>query len=86
MSLQSIIEWKRPAEEMPDAEITVLVAFHDGEVDRGYWDSDCWRSMENLVWHPNDPIVAWAHMPEVPECLLKICENPRNLRKETEGK
>lgn len=82
MILQSIIEWKRPADEMPDDEITVLLAFADGDVTLGYHDG-CWRNMEGLPYGTKDEPRAWADVPEAPKA---ICENPRNLRKETEGK
>jgi len=72
MSLQSIIEWKLPAEEMPDAEITVLMAFADGDVLLGFYGDDCWRNMEGLAYGTHDKPLAWADLPEVPECLVAI--------------
>ena len=77
MSVQSVIEWKRVADELPDAEITVLMAFPDGDVLLGFYGDECWRNMEGLAYGTEDKPVAWADLSEVPAALLNAAKGAK---------
>ena len=68
--MTSTIHWKRTADELPDADITVLMAFADGDVLLGFFGDDYWRNMEGLAFGTHDKPLAWADIPEVPAALL----------------
>jgi hypothetical protein len=58
--------WKSTADELPDDELTVLVALDDGEVWPAYRDAGLW------FYVTSDPIAAsrvthWMDMPEAPK-------------------
>lgn len=61
----SKVEWFSPDEQMPDADLSVLVAVGGGLVEQGFWDGECWR------WAYDQPvegrIVAWAQLPQGPQ-------------------
>ena len=61
--------WWRKAEDLPDADQTVLVATSpvssacSEPVWLGYWDGECWR---DVVDDPID-VTHWAPLPEGPK-------------------
>ena len=59
-----IIEWFDPADEMPDADLTVLI-LPSGEVDTvfGFFDGERWRDSEGFAV---GAVAFWAHKPEGP--------------------
>lgn len=55
--------WTSPAEQMPDGDITVLIAFGDGEVWTGFHDGDDgWRFVSGDP--VRDPVCGWMEFPE----------------------
>jgi hypothetical protein len=57
------LAWHSVSETLPDADITVLCGFADGEICTGYLD-EVWRSTEALRF-VEEPTF-WAHLPELP--------------------
>jgi len=62
--MKAEIEWKRTADEVPDDDMTVLVALSDGEVWTGYCDAGWWRYVSGDRIEPK--VVFWAEFPEPP--------------------
>lgn len=64
ITTQKIITWVDPAEDLPDDDITVLLALADGEVWTGYLDAGAWRFVSG------DPVEVhvswWASFPDPP--------------------
>lgn len=67
--LRSIIEWKRIADEKPDDDITVLLAFHDGSIEPGYHDEGDWRDIGNMKYPGHFQPVLWADVPDVEDLI-----------------
>lgn len=60
----STIEWRRPADRLPDDDTTVLASI-DGEVFDAWLDGgDEWRDASGMPARTPD---WWAHMPEAPQ-------------------
>lgn len=64
-TLGEIIEWHAPADDMPDADETVLIIMGgDVEASMGFWDGERWLDVSAF------PLGAaplyWAHLPEGP--------------------
>jgi hypothetical protein len=66
---RSVLVWQ-PTTERPDADISVVLAFADGEMEMGSNDGERWRSIDGPAYLPDDQPVAWAHVPEVPPQFL----------------
>lgn len=64
-ALEEVVSWVRVSEAMPDDEITVLLAFADGEVWPGYKDGDTWRDLSAMPVGM-ERITHWMHMPAGP--------------------
>jgi hypothetical protein len=62
--MSATITWVDAAEELPDADQTVLVHLEDGEVWTGFLDGTTWRfvSAEEI----ETPVMHWAAFPEPP--------------------
>ena len=61
----SAITWTKCSDGLPDDEITVLLAFDDGEVWTGFRDGDDWRYLSaDLI---EGGVTHWAHLPAHPE-------------------
>ena len=59
-----VVEW-HPRSALPDAEITVLMALDNGDVEPGFMDENGWCYASGGA--VNDAqITHWAHMPEAP--------------------
>jgi hypothetical protein len=57
--------WTKVSVSLPDDEITVLLAFTDGEVWPGYKDGDRWRDLSGIPVGM-DRITHWMDMPAGP--------------------
>lgn len=60
----TIQSWKPTSEELPDDDMTVIIALEDGEVWTGFMDAGLWRfvsadPVESEVTH-------WMEFPEPP--------------------
>lgn len=66
------IMWVNAANELPDDEMTVLVALADGEVWTGFHLDGTWRfvSGEEI----SSQVTWWANFPEPP-----VCDDARNI-------
>lgn len=64
-AMSELIEWMRPADALPDSDMTVLV-IEGGEVDAwpGFLDGEQWRTADGF---PIANVLFWAHMPQGPE-------------------
>ncbi len=62
--MQSAIVWKNAKAEIPDDEITVLIAFGDGEVWTGFRLAGQWRYVSADL--AEAPVVWWADFPAPP--------------------
>lgn len=61
---QTAVVWRRPADELPDDEMTVLLALADGEVWTGFHDAGSWRFVSaDLI---ETEVLWWAHFPAPP--------------------
>lgn len=61
---QQVFTWLSVDDEMPDAEMTVMICRpNDGEdpVWLGYWDCDVWMAVEGFQV---SGVTHWAHLPE----------------------
>lgn len=59
-----VIAWRDACDQMPDADLTVLIAGpFDGVVWLGYWDGSDWRSVDGSRI---DQVSYWAEMPVSP--------------------
>ncbi len=58
------ITWKRVSDELPDADMTVLISAprHDEPVWLGWYEDGCWFSVDAAEFSRGD-VVAWAEMP-----------------------
>lgn len=65
------IEWHDARLVKPDDNITVIVGFHDGDSEDGWYDSalDTWRNALGDRYDA-EAVVAWAEKPEVPAAFL----------------
>lgn len=61
--MKAEIEWKRTADELPDADETLLIADIDGDVWVGWLDGDQWR---DTIGMPIATPIWWSEMPEAP--------------------
>ena len=72
--LYSTIKWHYVEHEMPDAELTVLVATDpEGDAFEGFWAGDHWCNAGGMAL--DETVYAWADVPRTPEPLqaaLKI--------------
>ena len=68
-TLQSIIEWHRVADELPDDETTVILAFHDAHIEPGYHDETGWRQLDNMKLPSHYQPILWADVPDVSELV-----------------
>jgi len=75
----AVLEFHQTTEK-PDADITVILAFADGEMEMGSNDGERWRSIDGPAYLPDDQPVAWAHVPELPLQFLAI-EKPTKAAK-----
>ena len=58
------ITWIHVVKELPDDDLTVMIALKDGEVYMGFLDGETWRYMDGT--EPSSPVIAWAHVPAHP--------------------
>ncbi len=59
------MDWKKCSDEMPDDEMTVLLALDDGEVWTGFKDGDDWRYVSaDLI---EATVTHWMDFPEPPK-------------------
>lgn len=68
-TMAEIIEWHAPADEMPDADTTVLLIIAgDTEVHFGFYNGAIWcEGAGSIAGFPvMDDVLFWAHMPEGP--------------------
>lgn len=67
------IEWHDARILKPDDSITVIVGFHDGDSEDGWYDSalGTWRNALGDRYE-DDAVVAWAEKPEVPARFVKM--------------
>jgi hypothetical protein len=72
--LQTVVSWMDPREELPDDEITVLLALADGEVELGYHDAEVpngWAYAHSGMAMRNHHVTHWAHVPAHPAEISK---------------
>jgi len=62
--MSAAVTWRKAADELPDDEITVLMALSDGEVWTGFRDAGEWRYVSADLVEPE--VLYWAHIPEPP--------------------
>lgn len=68
-ALSEIIEWRRPDDELPDSEETVLLYMPEADSEPiwpGYFDhygDFCWKLADGM---PADEVTYWAYFPEGP--------------------
>lgn len=62
--MSTTIEWKDASDELPDDDMTVLVALADGEVWTGFLDAGrwCYTSGDPIY----NPVRYWADFPDPP--------------------
>jgi len=62
------IEWVDAARELPDDEMTVLMALSDGEICPGFRDGNDWRYVSADLVDQGDGVTVthWAALPEHP--------------------
>ena len=69
-AMSELIEWRRPEDELPDTEETVLLYMPEAEgepVWPGYFDhyrDCCWLLADGM---PAGTVTHWAYFPEGPE-------------------
>lgn len=68
----ALSRWIPVQTEMPDDDITVLVALSDGDVESGYHSDDKWFSSETGMDHvisvrSHRRVTHWMHLPEAPK-------------------
>lgn len=64
MKTQQNIVWVDAGKELPDDEMTVLIAFADGEVWTGFFDAGDWRYVNADLVEP--AVTHWAEFPDPP--------------------
>lgn len=58
------IVWKKVSDELPDDDVTVLIALADGDVFTGFLDAGDWRYVSaDLI---DVPVTHWANFPYPP--------------------
>lgn len=62
------IQWKPCDRELPDDDLTVLMALDSGEVLPGFRDAGAWRHIDAELCH--DLVLWWAEYPTHPGELL----------------
>ena len=55
--------------ELPDDDETLLLAFSDGEFEKGYHSDGHWHLEDTATLPPDEAPVAWARIPESPFTL-----------------
>lgn len=73
--MNSVIQWHRVADEVPDADTTVLIAnlAWDQQIDFGWLDGRDWRQQEGAILNGSInepeflPPTLWAYIPDLPE-------------------
>ena len=58
------INWIDATAQLPDADLTVLIATSDGEVVTGFFDEE-WRDAASAM-PTASPVTHWADLPEPP--------------------
>lgn len=58
------IEWHPAADDLPDEDISVLIATGDGEVYAGFLDCGNWRHLTSD--RVSETVTHWAHYPAPP--------------------
>lgn len=64
-ALKVTLEWVPAGDQLPDSDLTVLIALVEDEVWMGYLDGDIWREISGAPIEATR-VTYWAHLPAAP--------------------
>jgi len=60
--------WRKVEDELPDADMSVLIALAKGEVEAGYFDGEVWRFENGVaIGYDENYVTRWSHYPCHPD-------------------
>lgn len=74
----TMLTWIPLSTQLPDADLTVLIALSDRDVWTGYLDGDVWRDVSGMPLEPGR-VTHWMHMPEAPDTDSRVSAQPQHL-------